>query len=164
MNVMPWTDERIAELKDLWASGHSTGQIAKLWGVTRNMIMGKISRLRLESPSEKLTIVANGRPRKPNPHPRRPTEPRRHVIRRTNNAHQFVLETGELVEKPARGANTVFTAMSDIKPFMTTDGTEISSRSGLRDYERANGVRQIGNDWTGPERPAFWDRLKGKSK
>lgn len=37
--------------------------------------------------------------------------------------------------------------MGDIQPFVTTDKVEITSRSGLRDYERRNNVRQVGNDY-----------------
>jgi hypothetical protein len=37
--------------------------------------------------------------------------------------------------------------MGDITPFRTIDGVEISSRSHLRAYEQANGVRQVGNDF-----------------
>lgn len=47
--------------------------------------------------------------------------------------------------------------MPDITNFVTQDGTEITSRSKLRDYERSHGVRQCGSDWTGSEKPAFWD-------
>jgi hypothetical protein len=36
--------------------------------------------------------------------------------------------------------------MSDIKPFRTQDGIEISSRSSLRAYEQRFGVKQVGND------------------
>ena len=46
----------------------------------------------------------------------------------------------------------------------TQDGTPITSRAALRDYERANGVRQVGTDWTGSERPAFWDRHLAREK
>lgn len=60
----------------------------------------------------------------------------------------YVLRNGKLVEKhkapPVRG---VFHAMSDIKPFVTQDGREITSRSALRAYEHANGVKQVGNDF-----------------
>ncbi len=45
----------------------------------------------------------------------------------------------------------------DIRPFMAQDGTEISSRSKLREYEQRTGSRQVGNDWTGSEKPKFWD-------
>lgn len=50
--------------------------------------------------------------------------------------------------------------MPDIKPFVAQDGTEISSRSKLRAYERANGVKQCGDDWTGSTKPVWWDRWK----
>lgn len=50
-------------------------------------------------------------------------------------------------------------SISDIEPFQTQDKVAITSRKDLRAYEQANGVRQVGNDWTGSERPAFWDRV-----
>jgi hypothetical protein len=40
-----------------------------------------------------------------------------------------------------------FHVMPDIAPFVTQDGTEITSRSGLRAYEQAHGVKQVGNDF-----------------
>ncbi len=52
----------------------------------------------------------------------------------------------------------------DIQPFRTQEGVEISSRSKLRDYERRNGVRQVGNDWTGSEKPKFWDQFVAKER
>jgi len=43
---MGWTEERVAELKKLWAEGHSASQIAKRLGsVTRNAVIGKVHRL-----------------------------------------------------------------------------------------------------------------------
>ncbi len=45
---MGWSEERIAELKKLWAEGHSASQIAKRLGhVTRNGVIGKVHRLGL---------------------------------------------------------------------------------------------------------------------
>lgn len=45
---MAWTEERVTELKKLWAEGHSASQIAKqLGGVTRNAVIGKVHRLGL---------------------------------------------------------------------------------------------------------------------
>lgn len=59
----------------------------------------------------------------------------------------YVIRDGELIEKhKAPPKSGVFHAMSDIKPFVTQDGKEITSRSALRAYEQANGVKQIGND------------------
>lgn len=72
---------------------------------------------------------------------------------------RYVLRNGELVEKSKATPlhNQQNYAQSDIKPFVTQDGVEITSRSTLRDYERSRGVKQVGTDWTGPSRPAFWD-------
>ena len=45
---MAWTDDRVDELKKLWAEGLSASQIAKqLGGVTRNAVIGKVHRLGL---------------------------------------------------------------------------------------------------------------------
>lgn len=59
----------------------------------------------------------------------------------------FVYRAGQLVEKSkAPPLSGVFHAMSDIKPFVTQDGNEITSRSSLRAYEQKHGVKQVGND------------------
>lgn len=59
----------------------------------------------------------------------------------------FVLRNGELVEKAKAAPLGGFSVMSDIQPFITQDGTEITSRSGLRAYEQSNGIKQVGNDF-----------------
>lgn len=47
---MSWTDERIELLRKRWSEGHSASQIAtELGGVTRNAVIGKVHRLKLES-------------------------------------------------------------------------------------------------------------------
>ncbi|WP_182085383.1 GcrA family cell cycle regulator [Aureimonas sp. ME7] len=47
---MSWTDERIDLLRQLWGDGHSASQIAsQLGGVTRNAVIGKVHRLKLDS-------------------------------------------------------------------------------------------------------------------
>lgn len=47
---MSWTEERVDLLKKLWADGLSASQIAaKLGGVTRNAVIGKVHRLKLSS-------------------------------------------------------------------------------------------------------------------
>ena len=55
---MSWTAEREKKLKELWSKGHTASQIASLLGgTTRNAVIGKAHRLKLESrASSKKTI------------------------------------------------------------------------------------------------------------
>lgn len=59
---------------------------------------------------------------------------------------RYVFRDGKLVPKHSETRAGVG-LMPDIKPFVTQDGVEITSRSALRDYERAHGVKQVGNDF-----------------
>jgi GcrA cell cycle regulator len=66
---MAWTDERVELLKKLWAEGLSASQIAaRLGGVTRNAVIGKVHRLGL---SGRATSSRSSSPR-----PRRAHVPR----------------------------------------------------------------------------------------
>src|SRR3972149_3775965 len=66
---MAWTDERVELLKKLWAEGLSASQIAaRLGGVTRNAVIGKVHRLGL---SGRATSSRSSSPR-----PRRAPVPR----------------------------------------------------------------------------------------
>ena len=61
---MSWTDERVELLKKLWADGLSASQIAaKLGGVSRNAVIGKVHRLKL-SGRAKSTKSAAPRPKR----------------------------------------------------------------------------------------------------
>jgi GcrA cell cycle regulator len=44
---MEWNDEIIGQLRGLWAEGHSTAEIGRRLGVTKNAIVGKAHRLDL---------------------------------------------------------------------------------------------------------------------
>lgn len=61
----------------------------------------------------------------------------------------YVLRDGKLVPKSTAAplSRGYFHVLPDIQPFMTQDGKSITSRSGLRAYEQANGVKQVGNDF-----------------
>lgn len=79
----------------------------------------------------------------------------------------FVYRDGVLVPKRnarPRHSTRSHNIISDIQPFVTQEGEHISSRKALREYEQRNGVRQVGNDWTGPQRPPFWDRFEENRK
>lgn len=85
---MAWTDERVEELKKLWAEGHSASQIAaRMGGVTRNAVIGKVHRLGLSgraAPAKPKAVAIE--PEKavplaePSP-PRRERAPARTVLR-----------------------------------------------------------------------------------
>ena len=56
---MSWTDERVDLLKQLWSEGLSASQIAdRLGGVSRNAVIGKVHRLKLESRGKTTLIDA----------------------------------------------------------------------------------------------------------
>ena len=45
---MAWNDDRVDKLKKLWAEGYTASEIAaKLGGLTRNAVIGKVHRLGL---------------------------------------------------------------------------------------------------------------------
>lgn len=68
----------------------------------------------------------------------------------------YVLRDGELVPKteaaPLPRAQRGVFVMPDIRPFVTQDRVEITSRSALRAYEQSRGVKQVGNDIRLPNR------------
>lgn len=52
---MTWTDERIAQLRDLWAEGLTAAECAvEIGGITRNAVVGKVFRLKLEPRQERV--------------------------------------------------------------------------------------------------------------
>ena len=45
---MPWNDDNVTRLRDLWDQGLPTAQIGKLLGFTKNAVVGKAHRIGLE--------------------------------------------------------------------------------------------------------------------
>jgi GcrA cell cycle regulator len=63
--TMTWTEERVEQLKKLWADGLSASQIAaQLGNITRNAVIGKVHRLGLSGRAKSPSSAAP-RPRKP---------------------------------------------------------------------------------------------------
>jgi GcrA cell cycle regulator len=63
--TITWTDERVEQLKKLWADGLSASQIAaQLGNITRNAVIGKVHRLGLSGRAKSPSSAAP-RPRKP---------------------------------------------------------------------------------------------------
>lgn len=48
-NKYDWNDETIGRLRVLWDEGHSTAEIGRRMGVSKNAIVGKVHRLTLEA-------------------------------------------------------------------------------------------------------------------
>jgi len=68
-----WTDDTISELRRLWSEGHSTAEIGRRMGVTKNAVVGKSHRLDL--PARPSPIRTGSAPRPPRA-PRRQPVPR----------------------------------------------------------------------------------------
>jgi GcrA cell cycle regulator len=63
--MIGWTDERVEQLKKLWADGLSASQIAaELGGITRNAVIGKVHRLGLSGRAKTPSSSTAQRPRK----------------------------------------------------------------------------------------------------
>lgn len=57
-----WTQDRITALGALWAEGHSTAEIGRRLGVSKNAVVGKAHRLSLTPRPSPVKIIP-GRPR-----------------------------------------------------------------------------------------------------
>ena len=65
-----WTDDRIRELRQLWSEGHSTAEIGRRMGISKNAVVGKAHRLDL--PARPSPIRTGGSPRAPRAPRRQP--------------------------------------------------------------------------------------------
>ncbi|BDG70314.1 GcrA family cell cycle regulator [Roseomonas fluvialis] len=66
---MDWTTEAIERLKALWAEGHSTAEIGRRMGISKNAVVGKAHRLNLSARPSPIRRDAMPRPA---PAPRAP--------------------------------------------------------------------------------------------
>ena len=62
-----WTEETIARLRTLWAEGHSTAEIGRRMGTSKNAIIGKAHRLQMAPRASPIRERGTGTPRKPTP-------------------------------------------------------------------------------------------------
>src|SRR5271166_4367194 len=69
-NGFGWTDQVVTRLRSLWAEGHSTAEIGRRLGVSKNAVVGKAHRLDL--PARPSPIRRDG----PGPSPPRRSVPR----------------------------------------------------------------------------------------
>ena len=64
---LDWTDDVIGRLKALWAEGHSTAEIGRRLGVSKNAIVGKAHRLELPARPSPIRSRAAGTAKLPRP-------------------------------------------------------------------------------------------------
>ena len=107
---MSWTDERVEQLKQMWMDGLSASQIAaRLGGVTRNAVIGKVHRLGLSGRGAP-TRVTRRRPASPRT-ARASTAsattatPRREAAKKPAPVPAPEPEEAELLSDPATQAN-----------------------------------------------------------
>jgi len=55
-----WTDDAIARLRTLWDEGHSTAEIGRRMGITKNAVIGKAHRLELAGRTSPIRHSAAG--------------------------------------------------------------------------------------------------------
>ncbi|MFC7475364.1 GcrA family cell cycle regulator [Dankookia sp. GCM10030260] len=68
---MDWTAEAIDQLRAYWAEGHSTAEIGRRMGISKNAVVGKAHRLNLPARPSPIRREAEAAPR-PVAAPRRP--------------------------------------------------------------------------------------------
>ena len=71
---MEWADETIVRLRELWSEGHSTAEIGRRLGVSKNAVVGKAHRLDLPARPSPIRREGERPPSRPGP-PRRYTGP-----------------------------------------------------------------------------------------
>ena len=71
---MNWTDKKIDKLKELWEQGDAATEIAEVFGVTKNAIIGKANRLNL-APRKRGVSLGIKHPRESVPINVRPENP-----------------------------------------------------------------------------------------
>ena len=59
-----WNDAAIQRLRDLWADGHSTAEIGRRMGVSKNAIVGKAHRLDLAKRADPVRKLSSEGPRR----------------------------------------------------------------------------------------------------
>ena len=69
---MEWSEDAIAQLRALWTEGHSTAEIGRRMGVTKNAVVGKAHRLKL---SARPSPIRHERQAEPTPRAARPRKP-----------------------------------------------------------------------------------------
>lgn len=68
---MDWTEDAIDQLRAFWAEGHSTAEIGRRMGISKNAVVGKAHRLNLDARPSPIRREAEGTDRPAVVQPRR---------------------------------------------------------------------------------------------
>ncbi len=60
---MAWGDDTVSRLRSLWEEGHSTSEIGRRLGVSKNAVIGKARRLKLSRRPSPIRPASSGGPR-----------------------------------------------------------------------------------------------------
>lgn len=60
---MEWTDVTVTRLRQLWSEGHSTAEIGRRLGCSKNAVVGKVHRLDLPARPSPIRPAGSGKPR-----------------------------------------------------------------------------------------------------
>lgn len=77
MTFPTWPDEQTARLKELWSRGYSASEIGGKLGISRNAVLGKAHRIKLERRRDPNAPRAERKRRVAAPHAPRPVAVRR---------------------------------------------------------------------------------------
>ena len=91
---MEWNDETIARIRALWSEGHSTAEIGRRMGISKNAVVGKAHRLSLPARPSPIRRGTGDRPATTRPAIRRVTGP-------TLPALQSVARPAQAAPQPA---------------------------------------------------------------
>src|SRR6201996_2872812 len=64
---MEWAEETISRLRELWSEGHSTAEIGRRLGVSKNAVVGKAHRLDLPARPSPIRRGGDGPPPRRSP-------------------------------------------------------------------------------------------------
>jgi GcrA cell cycle regulator len=88
-----WTDKKLSLLKKFWTEGKTAAAIAQRLGVSKSAVLGKVFRLRLGPPAQKLEPTTASTPLLRRKGPRFETESQDRTIKRGKSLLELTNET-----------------------------------------------------------------------
>src|SRR3954451_16356577 len=93
---MEWTEETITRLRGLWSEGHSTAEIGRRLGISKNAVVGKAHRLDLPARPSPIRRDGSGAAKARRPTRRRAAGPTLPPLSSTSEASVAATRTSSL--------------------------------------------------------------------